>query len=183
MVMAQFSTWQKVGLYPRVSINYSPRLINDLTIPDYLELLAKRAGISQDRLTLEITENAVMSDVKTGMDILSRLRLKGIHLAIDDFGTGFSSLLQLYHLPFTELKIDMSLASEILHKKAADIIVEAIVKLSHELGLVVCAEGVETQDVADRLAEMNCDIVQGYLFSKPVTGDKIQDAFLRARKA
>lgn len=182
MVMDQVSNWQQVGFYPRVSINYSPKLINDLTIPDYVALLAERAGISHDRLTLEITENAVMSDVNTGMDILSRLRLKGVHLAIDDFGTGFSSLLQLYHLPFSELKIDMSLASEIVTKKTAAIIVEAIVKLSHELGLKVCAEGIETEDVAARLQEMGCDTVQGYLYSRPLPGDDILDAYMLSKQ-
>ncbi|MEQ9489666.1 MAG: EAL domain-containing response regulator [Alphaproteobacteria bacterium] len=183
MVMEQVSNWQQVGFYPRVSINYSPKLITDLTIPDYLALLAEKAGISHDRLTLEITENAAMSDANKGMDILSRLRLKGVHLAIDDFGTGFSSLLQLYHLPFTELKIDMSLASEIVHKKAAAIIVEAIVRLSHELGLTVCAEGVETEEVAARLKEMGCDVAQGYLYSKPLPGNEILDSFMQSRKS
>src|SRR4029453_4335633 len=100
------------------------------------------------------------------MDTLTRFRIKGIGLAIDDFGTGYSSLMQLRQLPFTEVKIDRFFVSDAVNSQESQLIVRAIVDLAHGLGLTVTAEGVETREQLQSLAELGCDVAQGYLISQ-----------------
>ena len=107
------------------------------------------------------------------MDILTRFRLKGVQLSIDDFGTGYSSLIQLYRMPFGELKIDRSFVHSLPDDDEAAHIVRSIVDLAHNLGLSVCAEGVETQVAFDYLTKAGCDYAQGYLISPPVTAGEL----------
>jgi EAL domain-containing protein (putative c-di-GMP-specific phosphodiesterase class I) len=111
-----------------------------------------------------------MSDPDTTMDVLTRLRVKNFGLSIDDFGTGYSSLKQLYLMPFSELKIDISFVRDVCHRDEARVMVETMVLLAHKLGLTTCAEGVETQEALDFLAQAKCDRVQGYLIGKPMPG-------------
>ena len=101
-------------------------------------------------------------------DILTRLRVKNFNLAIDDFGIGYSSLTQLFQMPFNEMKIDKSLVLRVPQSNEAKIMVETLVELAHKLNLTVCAEGVETQEALDFLASVACDSAQGFLVSRPV---------------
>lgn len=175
--IAQLRAWDDDGFHPSVALNFPPHLVTDLGLPDRLARLTGEAGIDPDRMVLEITETAAMSDVARSMEMLTRLRLKGFRLSMDDFGTGFSSLVQLHRMPFTELKIDRSIIAELGASGEAESIVRAIVELGHALGLKVCAEGVETRETLARLEELGCDTAQGFLFSQAVDGPVIRDAY------
>jgi EAL domain-containing protein (putative c-di-GMP-specific phosphodiesterase class I) len=172
----QASEWQTAGLPLEVAINLSPRLLNDRSFPDLAAGLASKYGVAPQQLSFEVTETAAMSDPDTTMDVLTRLRVKNFGLSIDDFGTGYSSLKQLYLMPFSELKIDISFVRDVCHRDEAKVMVETMVLLAHKLGLTACAEGVETQEVLDFLAQANCDRAQGYLIGKPMPGTEVPGA-------
>src|SRR5690606_20498081 len=125
-------------------------------------------GVEPARLGIEVTESAAISDSQNAMEVLARLRVLGIGLAIDDFGTGSSSLLQLFRMPFNELKIDRRVVKDIPDPDDARRIVEATVNLAHSLNIRACAEGVESDQVLAFLQEIGCDMVQGYIVSKAV---------------
>ena len=171
--MRQVAEWRAQDMSLSVAINLSPRLLNDRTFPDLVDRVAMRYGVEPRDIIFEITESAAMSDPEATMDVLTRLRVKSFGLSIDDFGTGYSSLKQLYLMPFSELKIDISFVRDVCHRDEARVMVETMVMLAHKLGLTSCAEGVETPDVLDFLANAECDRVQGYFISKPVPGEQL----------
>lgn len=173
-VTQQLHEWSDRGINICTSVNLSPSLLSDSELPDRLEAKMQEHGLDNSRLTLEVTESAVMNNTVVAMEILSRLRIKGFGLSIDDFGTGYSSLEQLYRMPFNELKIDMSLIKELDTSKEARTIVEAIVMLAHKLNLTVCAEGVCSQSIFDTLNEMGCEKMQGYHIGRPVSASQIE---------
>ncbi|HEX7718419.1 MAG TPA: EAL domain-containing protein, partial [Woeseiaceae bacterium] len=119
-------------------------------------------------LTLEITESAVMRDAANARSTMKRLRELGIRLAIDDFGTGHSSLAQLKSLPVDELKIDKSFVLGLPRSEDDSVIVKSTIELAHNMGLSVTAEGVETPACRDLLQQFGCDVIQGYLVSRPL---------------
>jgi EAL domain-containing protein (putative c-di-GMP-specific phosphodiesterase class I) len=174
--MRQTAAWHAHGLPLAVAINLSPRLLNDRSFPDMAERLASQYGVDPQFITFEITESAAMSDPDTTMDVLTRLRVKNFGLSIDDFGTGYSSLKQLYLMPFSELKIDISFVRDVCHRDEARVMVETMVLLAHKLGLTTCAEGVETREALDFLAQAQCDRAQGYLIGKPMPGAEVPGA-------
>ena len=142
-------------------------------MPDQLAQLLDARNILPDRLVIEITEAAAL-DVSCEMaDILARFRLKGFQLSIDDFGTGYSSLMGLFKTPFNEIIIDKSVVFDLEANEEAKTIVAAIVGLAKSIGLRSCAKGVESQECATILAQLGCDMVQGYLYSKPVPADEL----------
>ena len=124
-------------------------------------------GIDADSLWLEITETALMADVKAATVALRELRSLGLHLSVDDFGTGYSSLTYLKRFPVEAIKIDRSFVSGLGIETEDTTIVEAVVKLGQALGLAVVAEGIETPLQLSRLRELGCDRGQGYLFGRP----------------
>lgn len=166
--LEQMRIWSEEGLAVSVAVNLSPHLINDLKLPDRIADLQKEYDLKDSSLSLEITESAVMADAARTMDILTRFRLKGIELSLDDFGTGYSSLVQLYRMPFSELKIDKSFVMEANESEEAATIVRSIANLGHNLGLKVCAEGVEDQETLDLLRSVGCENAQGYFMSRPL---------------
>ncbi|MDF3010816.1 MAG: diguanylate phosphodiesterase, partial [Burkholderiales bacterium] len=103
----------------------------------------------------------------TALDILARIRLKGLHLSIDDFGTGYAMMQQLQRVPARELKLDMGFIQAMLRDETANSIVRRTLDLAHDLDMIVVAEGVETADQLRALAEYGCDVVQGYLLGRP----------------
>lgn len=169
----QLLEWQDRGLDLTVSVNISARSFGDLTFPDRLKQLLAQYDVPGEKLILELTESAAMSDLPSVMDIFLRLKMNGVRLSIDDFGTGYSSLKQLYQLPFDELKIDRAFVSGLPGDMEAETIVRAIVSLAHAMNLTVCAEGVETQAAFDDLAKLRCDRAQGFLVSPAVPADKV----------
>ncbi|WP_448566334.1 EAL domain-containing protein [Thalassotalea ganghwensis] len=176
-VIEHLCQWKSDHCEPHISINLSPSMLNDLSLPDYYESLINNAGLSTSSIIFEITESAAMEDVSVTTKILTRFRLKGFGLSIDDFGTGFSSLVELYRMPFSELKIDKMFVCNALQDKEADVIVKLLIQLAQSLGISVCAEGAEDKDTLNYLKSLACDLVQGYTIAKPLLPDEFIKMF------
>ncbi len=172
-VVNQEKKWQEQGMSITVSVNISAENITSLTLPEQLSKLLEDNKLDPNRLVLEVTESALMGELVTSLDILTRLRLKGLKLSIDDFGTGYSSLSQLHKVPFTELKIDKSFVGKISVDDEARAIVKTCIMLGHELNMKVVAEGVVDEETLEKLRRLGCDVAQGYYISRPVTEEKL----------
>jgi EAL domain-containing protein (putative c-di-GMP-specific phosphodiesterase class I) len=149
----QLKGWEALQLRIGLRVNIAATLISDIAFPDRLERMLVAQSIDPESLTLEITETAMLEQTPDAFDILTRLRIKNIGLAIDDFGIGYSSLTQLFRMPFNEMKIDRSLVSRIIESKEASIMVDALVSLAHKLNLTACAEGVEDRVTLEALGK------------------------------
>jgi EAL domain-containing protein (putative c-di-GMP-specific phosphodiesterase class I)/CheY-like chemotaxis protein len=169
----QQADWLKMGSDLRMSINMSPKNLDDLLLPEKLESLAIEMGASIKQIMIEVTETALMSDVVRYMDILTRLKMKGFNLSIDDFGTGYSSLQQLVRVPFNELKIDRAFIKNLSTDKECKTITEISIVLAHKLGMKVIAEGIEREAVWNILQQLGCDQGQGYFMAKPMLPQEI----------
>ncbi|HTT07660.1 MAG TPA: EAL domain-containing response regulator [Gammaproteobacteria bacterium] len=167
------AAWQAQGLALTVAVNVAPVLLDRLDLPDRFLGLVSRQGANPATLKLEITESGAMQNVAKTMDILTRLRLKNFALSMDDFGTGFSSLVQLYRMPFSELKIDKSFVQEIERNDEAKTIIRVCIDLARNLGLQVCAEGVESQAALQLLRGYGCTHAQGYYIGKPMPATEV----------
>jgi len=170
----QAGLWRGHGHSLGVAVNLSPRLVRDVGFPDRLGRLLREYDLPPELLTIEVTEASSLHDVEMVTDVFTRLRVKGIGLSLDDFGTGTSSITQLYRMPFTELKIDRSLVSELPHTQAAATVVTAIVELAHRLSLTVCAEGIETEAQFSFMDQAGCEALQGQLISKAVPAAELE---------
>ncbi len=148
-----------------VAVNISGSLLDDLMLPERIESILNEQGVAPQALILEVTESVAMSDVERAMDILVRLRIKGIGASIDDFGTGFSSLSALARLPFSELKIDQSFARNCDRDQDMTKIVMASIGLARAFGMTVVAEGIDNPNALAKLRDAGCDTGQGYLFA------------------
>jgi len=168
MAVKQINEWKGTGIKITVSVNVSAENITSLSLPEHLSDLIKDHGLDPQSVVLEITESALMGELKTALDILTRLRMKGFGLSIDDFGTGNSSLVLLHRVPFTELKIDMSFVKQMDKDLEARAIVETCVMLAHKLNMESVAEGIESEEVQKALTVMGCDMGQGYHLAKPM---------------
>lgn len=168
-------TWRVAKRHQNVSINMPAQLYNDLELPERLFGMLERCGMAAGRLTLEVTETALIGELTRSLDTLTRLRMMGFHLSIDDYGTGYSSLVQLYRAPFSELKIDRSFVMKMQNDAEAMAIVEATLLLGHKLNMTVVAEGVEGENELQRLAELECDIAQGFHIARPMPLEAVDD--------
>jgi diguanylate cyclase (GGDEF)-like protein len=166
--LGQCATWVSDGIDIGVAVNISVRNLLDSDLPDEIGALLVRHGVEPRRLTLEITESSVMADPTRAVDVLERLSRIGIRLSVDDFGTGYSSLTYLKKLPVDEVKIDKSFVLSMATDAGDAAIVRSIIDLGGSLGLAVVAEGVEDEASWTRLAELGCDILQGYALCRPV---------------
>jgi diguanylate cyclase (GGDEF)-like protein len=166
--IAQCGSWRAEGLVLRVSVNVSPRSLADSHLPGLIRSLLDEAGVPPTLLQLEITESRAVPSGRVAEAVLEELRTMGVGLAIDDFGTGFSSLVQLQRLPVDEIKIDRSFVSAMLSSESDAAIVRSTIDLARNLGLVVTAEGVEDEATRRRLAQMGCDLAQGYELCRPL---------------
>jgi EAL domain-containing protein (putative c-di-GMP-specific phosphodiesterase class I) len=173
--IGQLAQWKAEGMELSVAVNVSAANLHNLKLPDKIGDLCAGAGIAPERVTVEITETASMSDPAKMMDVLARFRIKRFSLSIDDFGTGYSSLTQLQRLPFSEIKIDKSFVIGMDKIVESAIIAKTVVDMAHNLGLLVCAEGVENDAVLAMLQRFGCDFAQGFHFSAPVAADKVPD--------
>jgi EAL domain-containing protein (putative c-di-GMP-specific phosphodiesterase class I)/serine/threonine protein kinase len=173
--MAQAGQWRADGLDLHVSVNFSVDTLNRYDLPTFVINEAAACGMDTRMVILEVTESRVMRDVRTPLEILTRLNLHGVGLSIDDFGTGHSSLEQIRRIPFTELKIDRAFVSGAATDAAAHAILESSIALAKSLQLHTVAEGVETQADWDIVAKLGCDTVQGYFASRPIEGDAIPE--------
>jgi EAL domain-containing protein (putative c-di-GMP-specific phosphodiesterase class I) len=174
LALAQAARWREEGVPVGVAINLSPFNLADDDLPAQLAGMVQKYGVLPDNITLEVTETAAIDDPERAAKTLTTLGGLGFRLSIDDFGTGESSLSRLDQLPFRELKIDISLIRA-MEKQGNPALVRSIIGLAHQLELWVVAEGVESEEAMRRLAELGCDLVQGYGISKPVDADRIAD--------
>jgi diguanylate cyclase (GGDEF)-like protein/PAS domain S-box-containing protein len=162
----QMAGWRRAGLnIPSVSVNLSPINFRNVTLAARLEDILAEYQLPPDVLMLEITEGTFMQDGATALETMHAIRALGIGLSVDDFGTGYSSLSRLAHLPIRELKIDRSFMRDIEKDAGALAIATAVVRVGQGLGMTVVAEGVETEGQRKMLAELGCDVVQGFLYA------------------
>ena len=160
--------WGALGLEAfRICVNISPLQFNQRNHAEWVHEFLEASGLSPDRLELELTESAIMTDAETNIEKLRTLKALGLDLAVDDFGTGYSSLSYLKRFPIDTLKIDHSFVSDMDTPDGAAI-VDAIVALAQTLNLRVVAEGIETETQLAYLASKSCDLLQGFYFSRPI---------------
>jgi EAL domain-containing protein (putative c-di-GMP-specific phosphodiesterase class I) len=171
--LEQLEAWQVSHAELGLRLNLSATLLTDVEFPDRLERLINELELDPRKVTLEIAETAILDRQSSTFDILTRVRLKNMNLAMDDFGIGYSSLTQLFRMPFSEMKIDRSLLADLPASKEATIMVKALVNLAHELGLSVCAVGVESEEVLKLLSDFGCDSAQGYFISHPLGSKEV----------
>ncbi|MEE2941229.1 MAG: EAL domain-containing protein [Planctomycetota bacterium] len=177
----QNARWRAMGLPRiRVSVNLSPVQFRKPDLHQDVFRALDDAGLDADGLELEVTESLLMNDPSETAAILGRLRSRGIHISIDDFGTGYSSLSYLKRFPINALKIDRSFVTDVTSNPDDAAIATAIILMGHSLKLSVVAEGVETENQLAFLKVLQCNEVQGYLFSPPVPADRAQ-ALLEAQ--
>ena len=166
-------TWQQYGMRFHLAFNLSPLSLADSDMVDWLMAMAQEYGIPPNEVTFEVTENALLGELASAIRTLARLRLKGFHIAIDDYGTGFANAQQLSRVPATELKIDRSLVHRVASRPQQRTILASTIELAKNLSLTTVAEGVETQEDFQVLAELGVDLVQGYYLSKPLYADDL----------
>ena len=179
----QLSYWSKRGVnIENISINISPIQFTDKRLKDYIEGKVKLYNINSSHLELELTESMVMRNFELSLEIINSLKAINILLSLDDFGIGYSSLSCISKLPFDILKIDRSFIMDIEKNLQSKKIINMIVNLAKTLGLIVIAEGIETEIQYNLLKEMGCDEFQGYYFSKPVTAEEFQAKWVENKK-
>jgi len=175
--------WQDEGLPPlRVAVNLSARQFVQANLGHRVAEILQETGLPASCLELELTESTIMSNAEETIAILKELKTMGISLAIDDFGTGYSSLSYLKHFPIDRLKIDRSFVCDITTNPDDAAIADAIIAMAHSLKLKVTAEGVEMQEQLSYLSDRNCDEMQGYFLSYPVSAEEFA-IFVRGRMA
>ncbi|MCT8975952.1 bifunctional diguanylate cyclase/phosphodiesterase [Clostridium sp. CX1] len=175
----QSRRWQELNKKPiRISVNVSSKQFEDPKFIEYVRNTIDETKADPAWLEVEITESALMKYPEETIKILNELKSMGIKIALDDFGTGYSSLAYLKKFPIDKLKIDKSFIRDITQNKENEAIVKTIIDLSKSMGIKVVAEGVETKEQLEILRKLNCDEVQGYLFSKPVEGIVIEEALI-----
>lgn len=176
----QNKAWQDKGLPPiKMSVNVSARQFKE---KDWVSIVAdalQDSGLAACYLELEITESLIMENVDRAIATMNELQEMGVQLSIDDFGTGYSSLSALKHFPVTRLKIDQSFIHNLPGTNDDRSIAMAIIALGHRMQLKVVAEGVETEQQQLFLTDNDCDEMQGYHFSKPVSASEIEEIFVR----
>lgn len=158
-----------------IAINLSARIFHEQGVVEQILGALKIFDVPATALVLEVTENAIMTDIKLSARVLETLREHGARVSIDDFGCGYSSFEYLKKFPASELKMDKSFVFDITRSPRAAQLVRSMIDLAHNLDIVATAEGVEDQETADLLSEMGCDFAQGYFFGRP----KPAEAFIR----
>ncbi|MEC4984518.1 MAG: EAL domain-containing protein [Oscillatoria sp. PMC 1068.18] len=174
----QVKIWQSQGLPPiRIAVNLSARQFQEQNLLKTITQVLATTGIEPKRLELEITESIAMQDVEYTISVLNSLREIGIQISMDDFGTGYSALSSLKHFPLDKLKIDRSFIRDLTVDSHDAAIVAAVMALGHGLNLEVVAEGVETEEQFNFLRSLQCDVLQGYFFSRPLPTEAATELF------
>jgi len=180
---AQNKVWQDAGLAPmRLSVNFAARQFQQASFISDVARILKETNLDPRWLELEITESSIMKDPDEAIEKLHELKLMGIKVAIDDFGTGYSSLNYLKRFPIDTLKIDKSFVADVCKDPHDTAIVRAIINLGHALDVTVIAEGVETKEQLQYLSALECDVVQGFLFSKALSAKAFEDLLVEQRR-
>ena len=155
-----------------VAINISPKQLVAPSLPNIVSQALARSKVPGNRIELEVTEGVFLGDSKQTLDVLNRLRSLGVGIALDDFGTGYSSIGYLNKAVFHKLKIDGSFVREAGTRPENVAIIQSIVQLAKSFRMSVTAEGVETAEDFERMRDLGVDIIQGYLFGKPLTYER-----------
>ncbi len=178
----QAKVWQQNELAQvPVAVNISPRQFHTKHLVKDVCAILEQTGLAPTLLELELTESLVMDDIERNISLLKEFKALGIRISIDDFGTGYSSLSYLKRLPVDTVKIDKSFVSELTHDHDDNVIVSTIIAMANNMHINVIAEGVETTDQFNTLKDGGCNEAQGYLFSKPVSGECLESAMAKIR--
>jgi len=172
LALEQGMVFRRNGIELRLAVNLSPQILLDLELPKEIQKMLSRVGAPANSLELEVTESAIIYDPRRAQIVLEGLSDMGLRIAIDDFGTGYSSLTSLKNLPVSTIKIDKSFVMTMDDDNSDAAIVKSTIQLGRNLGLEVVAEGVETPNAWARLAEMGCDLAQGYYLSRALDGSR-----------
>jgi diguanylate cyclase (GGDEF)-like protein len=172
--LQQCRRWLDDGRSISVSVNISPRNLNDCGFPEEVEQLLRLHDVPPECLLLEVTERGIIADPARAETTLRTLSDMGVHIALDDFGAGHSSLAFLARLPLDQIKIDRSFVTDLDTNTGNDVIVRSIISLGHQLGLEVVGEGVETMEVETRLEAYGCDLVQGFMLTPALPPDELE---------
>ncbi|HET9458534.1 MAG TPA: EAL domain-containing protein [Sphingomicrobium sp.] len=164
-----------------MSVNLSGRLLADRKLVGRIAILLERHGLDPEHLTLELTETAALAGSGEALDMLAQLRELGINISIDDYGTGLSTLEYLKKIPAGEIKIDQSFVKGMVENRSERLMVGSTIALAHSLGRRVVAEGVESREALELLAEMECDVAQGFITGRPMSLDSLRRRLLAER--
>jgi diguanylate cyclase (GGDEF)-like protein len=167
----QCRQWRQQGLQIPVSVNVSAHNLYHFNLEGLLIQTCGKESLPVSMITVEVTESAVMQYPEVAIGVLTRLKKAGFSISLDDFGTGYSSLAYLKNIPVAELKLDRSFITNIVNDRNDRILVQSVIHMARELGLATVAEGVETEDVLEKLRLFGCESVQGYYFSRPLDAD------------
>lgn len=166
-----------------MSVNLSGRLLGDKALVGRIAVLLERHGLDPKHLTLELTETAALAGSGEALDMLSELRELGVNISIDDYGTGLSTLEYLKRIPAGEIKIDQSFVRGMVENRSERLMVSSTIALAHSLGRRIVAEGVETREALELLAEMECDVAQGFITGRPMSIDRLRRRLASERRA
>jgi EAL domain-containing protein (putative c-di-GMP-specific phosphodiesterase class I) len=172
--MAQAARWKDLPTHPQVFLNLAAEQLSQPELVDRLSERSSAYGVEPARVHLEVSERMLTSDVDATSKLIVALRDRGFGVALDDFGAGNTSLVWLRQLPLDVLKLDRGFTSA-LAEPATRAIVSALTRLAPALGVASLAEGVETAEQLETLAELGCDYAQGYHFSRPVPADELTE--------
>lgn len=172
----QIKTWMEAGLTVRVAINLSSIDLNDDSILKYTKKCLEQNGVESSMLEFELTERSIIEDNKRVLSVLHKIKKEGIKVSLDDYGTGHNSLSYLVNasFPFDYIKIDKMFVDNI-NEKQNEVLMEGIIDTAHILGIDVIAEGVETEWQVEILKKIDCDMIQGYYYCKPLPPDELAE--------
>lgn len=180
---ADTKRWVNQGLFSgRVAVNISAKQFELPDLDDRINKILNDIGLSPLHLECEITEGTLMESPENGLQMMTRLRERGIHLALDDFGTGYSSLAYLKRFPLNTLKIDKAFIDDIAKSNVDRHMAAAIINIAHNLGLKVVAEGVEEEAQLDILRRYDCEMLQGFLYSRPLNAERFEKLLTENQK-
>ncbi len=173
LAVSACSLWWSMGVAVPVSINFPSSAVHDHSLVDRMSELLERYRLPPEAITLEITEDMLMNDPPLARAVLKKLRALGVAVSVDDYGTGYSSLAYLRHLPVDELKLDRVFIQDLIGDSGAAAIVAHVVSLAHSLGLRLVAEGIDDYPTVQMLAELGCDVGQGFYFARPMPAEQL----------
>ena len=179
-VCQHICAWRRLDVpVPRISLNLSARQLLGVGLVDKILRIARAHGVSPAMLDIEVTEDSLVGDIEKAMSVLAAFKQAGISTSLDDFGSGYSSLGYLVRLPVDTLKIDRSFVQALVDSEKASAVIRGIVGLARSLGMRTVAEGVESQLQVAELTDYGCDVIQGYLISRPLEPDAFAEFMLR----
>jgi EAL domain-containing protein (putative c-di-GMP-specific phosphodiesterase class I) len=176
----QARQWELAGHAIRIGVNLSPSQLQSTDLAAAVAENLATTGVSPELLELEVTEDILIDDEKSVLDIFQRIQALGVSIVFDDFGTGYASLSYLKKFPLDGLKIDQSFVFNLLTDADDAAIVGSTINLSRQIGLSVIAEGIENRATADMLLRLGCEHGQGYYFGKPMPAAEFEAKFMTA---